>query len=778
MRLPKELTHAVNEAVSLLGKTIAREMSQDGFELVEKIRREVKKSAEEKDLSKKYLQIEKLYEAMAALDEKTRFQVAHAFALMLELINRCESAYRTFRLGQTAIELKPQKVSKIIYVLTAHPTEARSVQVLELFRRIQKSILEALKEDSFSSVEAELAHLLSLAWRLSMSKRMAPTVADEAETIFSLLLTQANLELMAKYERKGMNIFIRTWVGGDKDGHPGVDEKVMLKSLSLSRRKILDIWLESLLKTRADLQLLLEGAEEPAGYGRAVAELERLQSRLREMETVEPGDGDRVLSVHRQLEELSAVYKKMVGSASPHLGYLGSLTRLFPGLVVPLELREDSGLVREALQNPGRLAIEKMLAALKDVTAGGSIIHYARGFILSMTESAGDILAGLELVKRATGSCRLPVVPLFETEKALEDSVEILGDFLKDEKRTCLLHEEWDRKFEVMLGYSDSAKQSGSLPSRYMIRLSLHHIEVLLQGHGFIPIFFHGSGGSVERGGGSIEEQTAWWPKSALTNFKATIQGEMIQRSFASPEILHGQLLKIAHQSEKVSTARLTAEQKRDLKKFVDGVKVHYQAAIAREDFLQVVEKATPYSYLEHMKIGSRPSKRSQGISMKSLRAIPWVLCWTQTRVLFPAWWGVGASWSKLSSAEKKSLRKTYEADPLFRSYMKLLGFTLAKIELAVWRLYLEKSDLSQEGKTRVLEEFHQEYKNSAACLRAVTGEKSLIWYRPWLEESIRLRAPLIHPLNILQVIAFERKDIPLLQETITGIASGMLTTG
>ena len=109
---------------------------------------------------------------------------------------------------------------------------------------------------------------------------------------------------------------------------------------------------------------------------------------------------------------------------------------------------------------------------------------------------------------------------------------------------------------------------------------------------------------------------------------------------------------------------------------------------------------------------------------------------------------------------------------------MKVLGFTLSKVELPIFKLYLENSDLPEALKEKVFKEFQSEYKEAVAFVRAMTGEKDLLWYRPWLADSIKMRSPMIHPLNILQIIAFQERDMALLRKTVAGISSGMMTTG
>src|SRR5690606_11227198 len=125
-----------------------------------------------------------------------------------------------------------------------------------------------------------------------------------------------------------------------------------------------------------------------------------------------------------------------------------------------------------------------------------------------------------------------------------------------------------------------------------------------------------------------------------------------------------------------------------------------------------------------------------------------------------------------------KALRREFHRDPLFRTYMKALGFTLAKVELSVWEFYLSRSGIEKKEIEFFGELFREEFKATLSCFHAITGERNTTWFRPWLGKSIELRASLIHPLNLLEILAQKENDLPLLRISVTGIASGMLTTG
>jgi phosphoenolpyruvate carboxylase len=495
---------------------------------------------------------------------------------------------------------------------------------------------------------------------------------------------------------------------------------------------------------------------------------------------VSRGDGKRIVAVRRRLRDFDEAYRKEVHALHPAIDKLKRLFKVFPGLVIPLELRESSDELIIAVEKRGR-AIERMLKEVRGLSLGGNPRWYARGMVISMTRDLNDILAACKLVIRVFGKLKLPVIPLFEQYAALESSGEIVKGMISDRKIREAIPKEWNGYLEVMLGYSDSAKEMGVLPSRLAIASAMQKLDRICRAKGIQPLFFHGAGGSVDRGGGSIEEQTSGWPESALKLYKVTVQGEMVERAFSTPEITRRQMEAVVHQWESRHQRRRGCShpgESKVLQRFAARVSEEYRKKIRSPGFLEVVEQATPYSELQKLRIGSRPTKRTGTLSVSSLRAIPWVLCWTQTRTLFPTWWGIGTAWRELSKKERRELKRVFHQDALFRSYIKLLGFTLAKVELPVWRLYLEQSSLSVAHVQRAYREFERENALAHEFFHAISGERDLLWYRSWLGESIRLRSPMIHPLNLLQIANRGSSDVLLTRETVTGIASGMLTTG
>lgn len=781
--IPRELQALVYKATRILGVGIREEFGEAMFQRVEGVRRRMKsiRSAEyEETLAVLRREAERL---RGEGDAELR-QLAHSFALMLELTNRCESAYRTYRIrlkGRREFQHKPHAA---IFVFTAHPTEARSPEILFLFQKVAELLEESLLF-GFEPYEEELAYLLRLCLKVPMSRERKPTVRDEAEYLYSYVLRKEILDQQVAFSRQGVPVGFRSWVGGDKDGHPDVDEKTLIMSLELSRARLLD-WLgEKLAEATAELALLGEQAEG----------LEQVERGMRELGRITAGDGAQVAAWKERLLGALDALEARAGVKVPVLEQIRQLLWIYPALVLPLEVREDAELVREAegVVEKGEQALSfsvvRMLDAVREISEGMDPKWYVRSLILSMVMDVADVRAGHQLIVAQLGGYRIPVVPLFENAHALENAVPILEAFLgaegeggepagaaaETDSPAATHQERWGGRFEVMLGYSDSSKESGVLPSRFLIYGAMKKLDAFFRRKGLTPVYFHGSGGSIERGGGSIREQTQWWPHSAVAIFKATVQGEMVARNFGSSEVMRSQIEKIMDELS-VERQPASATRVKAVRQFSDRVQEHYQAMISTDEFFDVVLQATPYNYLDVLRIGSRPTKRQT--SSRRLRAIPWVLCWTQTRVLLPTWWGVGSAFESLTTDQRIELRQVYLKGQLLSSFMKIFGFTLRKVELPIWRLYLERLGLPEEQVERHFEAFKAEYARCLAFFHYMTGESNLLWHRPWLGESIYFRSSMIHPLNLIQIEALRRENETLLRETVTGIACGMMTTG
>ena len=238
--LPKQFTSLVNCVVALLGDVIKEEGGEKVFKTVDSIRKEMVEYRSVSTLQKDKI-LQKLFTRLDKQESINKYKIAHSFTLMLELINVCEAAFRTYKLRSQEEPLSKfsKKDSTMVYVLTAHPTEARTPENIELFSRIQKilvNILEKTAEQEY--LESIIKHNLKLAWLLPVTKHEKPEVLDEAKHLFSIIFRKDIFDTLLRADRDLGQIKVRTWVGGDKDGHPGVNEKTMVESLQLSRKMI------------------------------------------------------------------------------------------------------------------------------------------------------------------------------------------------------------------------------------------------------------------------------------------------------------------------------------------------------------------------------------------------------------------------------------------------------------------------------------------------------------------------------------------------------------
>jgi phosphoenolpyruvate carboxylase len=769
--LPPNLRLLVRESGRLLGEVIEREAGASLYRTIEDLRSAMA-GLRDKSAPEVSEELRAQLKKLRKLGKEDRRTVARAFTLFLELMNACENAYRSFRLKEKVkgAQGNGQGPDSLVYVLTAHPTEARSPQNIEIFQRAQSLLTSVLeREIPLPLWRNALVHELELAWRAFPTRERVPRVKDEADHIYQTALRPGVLRSLLAASGEVVPVYLRTWVGGDKDGHPGVDEKAMRESLQLSREALLAFALSILAETERTLELI------PGSPLRA--ELKRAKSALNALRRISVGDGKRILAAKGAFLRLCAAYEKHVHALHPSLLEGKRLFHVFPALVVPLELRESSDVLM-GQKKGGKLAIERMLAGLAQFARGGSALWYARGFIVSMTESVEHLARAEQMVRAAFGASALPVIPLFETTESLGRSVEIVRGMVDHPKIGAALRGPWKSTLEIMVGYSDSSKQGGALASRVAIARAMHALEKECAALGVRPVFFQGSGGSVDRGGGSVADQLAWWPRSALRTYKVTIQGEMVERSLSSPEIARGQIERIALSAAEGLSKAPRAPESSALFRLAELTSAKYRSMIQDPGFLQLVGRATPYEHLSALKIGSRPSRRTKEISVAGLRAIPWVLCWTQTRVLFQTWWGVGSAWREMSERERAELAHAFRGEPVFTSYVKALAFTLAKVELPLWRIYLDESGLDPALAKRYYELFSDELAAAAEMVRSLSGSENPLWFKPWLGASIRLRSPIIHPLNLLQVLALESQDPVLFRASATGISAGMMTTG
>jgi phosphoenolpyruvate carboxylase len=407
-------------------------------------------------------------------------------------------------------------------------------------------------------------------------------------------------------------------------------------------------------------------------------------------------------------------------------------------------------------------------------------------YIISMTAQPSDVLAVELLQKEARISVPQRVVPLFETMRALEEAGAIIRN---------LLAIPWYRarcggRQEVMVGYSDSAKDGGRLAASWQLYKAQEALVSACRDAGVELTLFHGRGGSVGRGGGptylAIQSQP---PGSVDARLRVTEQGEMIQAKFGLPGLAI-RTLELYTTATLDATLAPPAPPEPAWRTRMDALGARardaYRAVVYETPcFIDYFRTATPEMELEDLTIGSRPARRRAGGGVETLRAIPWVFAWTQTRLMLPSWLGVGeALTDAIENGSGGELRAMYGGWPFFRSTLDLIEMVLAKADARIAAHYeavLVPSDLHELGA-----DLRRRLPMTSSAVLAVAGRRDLLDDNPVLRRSIDVRNPYVDPINLVQVELLRRLRKAGEEErlrnaflvTVNGVAAGMRNTG
>lgn len=424
-------------------------------------------------------------------------------------------------------------------------------------------------------------------------------------------------------------------------------------------------------------------------------------------------------------------------------------------------------------------------------------------YIVSMTHRPADLwnpillaaTTGLVRRKEERWESSLHFVPLFETISDLRRATELLTDWFSDSLYRELLHSRGDCQ-EVMLGYSDSNKDGGYLTANWELFRAQRAIVRLARQFDVRIRFFHGKGGPIDRGGGMSYRTILAQPYSVGSgDMRITEQGEVISNKYSNPAIAMRNLEQLfsavlrAGSSVRNDDTGVCTEWQEAVERLSRASMDCYQALVWKDKrFPRFFFQATPIDVIEHLTLGSRPTKRPSGKGLRDLRAIPWVFSWTQSRFMISAWFGLGCALSGFTASEGdrglELLREMYRKWPFFGTLVDNAQMSLAKTDLFIAEMYaqlVEPSELGQELFRRI----HDEYETARHAVLEVTEQERLLAQADVLYESIRLRNPYVDPLNFLQVRylkEWRRTEDPeilqLLRLTVHGIASGMKSTG
>ena len=409
-----------------------------------------------------------------------------------------------------------------------------------------------------------------------------------------------------------------------------------------------------------------------------------------------------------------------------------------------------------------------------------------------MARRASDVLA-VELLQKQVGvRPALRVVPLFETVDDLHGASESLDRLLS----VAWYRKKIDGRQEVMIGYSDSAKDGGRLAAAWELYAAQERIVSTCRPHGVDVTLFHGRGGTVGRGGGPISLAVRSQPPGSVDGrLRVTEQGEMIQAKFGLPGIAARTLELYTTATVEATLQRegeIPVEWRESMRRIADSSREAYRSFVDDATFIEYFRTATPLEELSGLNIGSRPARRKSGTGLASLRAIPWIFAWTQMRLMVPSWLGVAEGLGReLESGGEERLRTMYRDWPFFRSTLDLIEMVLAKAAPRIAEHYerrLVPDRLRPIGAT-----LRERYSGAVEAVLRVTGHEGLLAENPVLRRSIDVRNPYVDPINLVQVDLLRRwrdlspdahgspeetslRDALLL--TVNGVAAGMRNTG
>ncbi|MDQ0010852.1 phosphoenolpyruvate carboxylase [Luteibacter jiangsuensis] len=645
-----------------------------------------------------------------------------------------------------------------------------------------------------------------------------------------------------------------TWVGGDMDGNPNVNADTIAATLAAQRTLVLERYMEEV----AGLGRLLSQTEDRVtlddtlqrrieNYGERLPDAaERIRPRHADMPyrrfltfvaarldaTLHEGP-EAYASADEFIGDIALVEKSLVEHGGAHAGAYAVnrllwRARTFGFHLARLDVRQDARVHDEALAallgdgdwaNRDTAARVKTLrpyaAGERSFVAGDD--HEAAGmlravfatladsrkrygpeatglYIISMAETAADVLAVLALARRGglleDGRVPLDVAPLFETIDDLAGGAETLQALLDDPVYRAHLKARGDRQW-VMLGYSDSGKDGGTVASKWSLQRAQVELLDVASKAGVRVAFFHGRGGSASRGGSRITPALMASPRGSVGGvLRVTEQGEVIHRKYGiralavrNLEQTLGAVMRASLRPREVESREVAW--KETMARLSEESRKAYRAFVDTEGFVEYFRGATPIDVIERMTLGSRPARRRSMKGVEDLRAIPWVFSWTQCRAVLTGWYGLGAALDTVArECGEASLVRMARDWPFFSTMLDDVEMVLAKADIDIAEAF---SRLAGPLHERFFPMIREEFERTVAWLLKLKGAKELLAAEPRLATSIRLRNPYVDPMSLLQVDLLRRwratggQDDALLKALVAcvnGVSQGLQNTG
>ncbi|MBU1294540.1 MAG: phosphoenolpyruvate carboxylase [Gammaproteobacteria bacterium] len=699
-----------------------------------------------------------------------------------------------------------------------------------------------------------LKEIITQAWHTDEIREDRPTPVDEAKWGFAVIeqsLWQAvprffrqldeQFSEFSKEDRLPLDlapIRFATWMGGDRDGNPNVTHKVTKEVTLLARWMAADLYIKDLNVLRSEFSMTQCNAALRARVGDSTQPyrevLRHLENKMLATKNWakacldgKPTSGEDIfLDIQELTDDLILCYQSLLdcgmkviangslldlircaatfGStlvrldvrqdASRHIDALSAITRFY-GLGDYAEWDEASRqafLLTELNSKRPLLPMEwTPTAEVKEVLDTFAMISQGQqnsfgSYVISMASAPSDVLAVALMLKESGVSFPMRIVPLFETLADLDNAEPIIEQ---------LFSIPWYKSYingrqEVMIGYSDSAKDAGQIAATWGQYRAQEALTRLCKKHGIHLTLFHGRGGTVGRGGGPAHVAILSQPPGSVNGaIRVTEQGEMIRFKFGIPDIAVRslELYCSAVMEASLIPAEPPKEEWRAIMDEMAEVGMNQYRSIIRghEDFVPYFRATTPEQELAKLPLGSRPARRRSDGGVESLRAIPWIFAWMQIRLMLPAWLGAESALQQgVESGNLEKLREMHKKWPFFGAYLDMLDMVLAKAEPEIAEYY-EKRLVGEElqGLGRLL---RGKLKQVSELVKMLKKQERLIEDNKTIRQSIDVRNPYIDPLHYLQaeLLYRSRKDEEnaevnkALMITMAGIASGMQNTG
>jgi phosphoenolpyruvate carboxylase len=647
-----------------------------------------------------------------------------------------------------------------------------------------------------------------------------------------------------------------SWIGGDRDGNPTVTADVTERAMRIHADHLLrgyEAVATRLMQTtspavgegRVDRPLATRLARDAEMLPETDRQLRRrfpeepfrqrfgfMAERLRRTRAGLTGEAAPLTSRYASAEEvdneLDEIQRALVADGLGRVAW-GEVQDLrwqlatFGFHLASLEVRQHASVHRAALAaleggaqpttelTPG-VTLGECLATFAAIASVQSRFGVAacHRYIISFTAEARDVTDVLLLARRAGDASHgtqpvLDVVPLFESADALTAAGSILDALLADAGYRAHLADRGDRQ-EVMLGYSDSNKESGFLAASWMLHGAQGALAETARRHGIELTLFHGRGGAIGRGGGPTNRAIMGQaPGSVEGRLKLTEQGEVVAAHYANPAIAARHLeqvtgaVLVASTAEHDDTLRAAIAEGGPVMDELAATSRRAYRALVHDDpgFAAFFRDVTPIAELSHLRIGSRPASRAgrsreAAPSIDALRAIPWTFAWSQSRINLPGWYGLGTALAAYHDAHGDAgiarLARLYRAWPFMSSLLDNAEVILAKADMGVARLYARLA--TAPGDDARWAAIESEYERAMTLLLRVTGRDHLLDDAPVLQRAIGLRNPYVDSLSEIQVRLLARlrtldpadpehgRVLRLVQLTVNGVAAGLQSTG